>query len=53
MADSGDLAMSGAVWMFLLTWIVGSTPSEGLDVCLLYVSGQSLALGVDGVTCGA
>jgi len=32
MADPGDLAVSGAVWVFLLTGIVGWNPTEILGV---------------------
>jgi hypothetical protein len=32
MADPGDLAVSGAEWVFLLDWIAGSIPTGGLDM---------------------
>jgi len=35
MADSGNLVVSGAMWVFFLTGIAGSIPIGGLDVCLL------------------
>jgi len=37
MADPENFAVSGAVWVFLLTGIEGSIPNGFLDVCLLKV----------------
>jgi len=35
MIDPGDFALSGAVWVFLLTGIAGYIPTGGLAVCFL------------------
>jgi len=37
MPDPGNFAVSGEVWVFLLSVVAGSNPNRGLDVCLLYV----------------